>query len=83
MSRSIYLHLAVLLVKADLKREERVWKRKLRRTVHDIPWHNAHLLRDIGLETDGRTIGFTEPHHVTVERRIRHLRRVHRSRIVT
>ncbi|UGA54295.1 hypothetical protein [Vibrio sp. VB16] len=83
MSRSIYLHLAVLLVKADLKREERVWKRKLRRSVYDIPWESAHLLKDIGLETDGRTIGYSQPSHVIVERRIRHLRRVHRSRIVT
>jgi len=83
MSRSIYLHLAVFLVKADLKREERAWKRKIRRTVHDIPWDNAHLLRDIGLDTDGRTIGSRTPEHVLVDRRIRHLRRIHRSKIVT
>jgi hypothetical protein len=83
MSRSIYLHLAVLFVKADLKREERVWKRSIRRSVHDIPWDNAHLLRDIGLESDGRSIGHGAPKEVMVERRIRHLRRLHRSRLVT
>lgn len=83
MSRSIYLYLAVLLVKADLKREERIWKRKLRRSVYDIPWENKHLLKDIGLDTDGRAVGYSQPNHVIVERRIRHLRRVHRSRIVT
>lgn len=83
MSRSIYLHLAVLFVKADLKREEKAWKKELRRNVYDIPWNNTHLLKDIGLEADGRTIGYSIPTHIAVERRIRLLRRVHRTRIAT
>ncbi|CSC98210.1 Uncharacterised protein [Vibrio cholerae] len=32
MRQSIYLQLAVLLVRAELRREERVWKRKVRRS---------------------------------------------------
>lgn len=84
MSHSVYLTLATLLIKADLKREERVWKRKIRRSVHDVPWHNTHLLRDIGLESDGRAIGTASlPDHVLVERRIRHIRRVLSARIPT
>lgn len=83
MSHSVYLKLATVLVKADLKREEREWKRKLRRSAYDIPWNNAHLLRDIGLEQDGRPIGFSEPDSVKAERRVRHLRRVLSARILT
>ncbi|EGA67333.1 DUF1127 domain-containing protein [Vibrio brasiliensis] len=83
MSHSVYLKLATLLVKADLRREEQQWKRKLRRSAFDIPWNNAHLLRDIGLEQDGRPVGLTEPDSVKAERRIRHLRRVLSSRIPT
>ena len=83
MSHSVYLKLATVLVKADLKREEREWKRKVRRSAYDIPWNNAHLLRDIGLEQDGRPVGFTEPDSVKAERRIRHLRRVLSVRILT
>ncbi len=83
MSHSVYLKLATLLVKADLRREERDWKRKLRRSTFDIPWNNERLLRDIGLEQDGRPIGFTEPDSVKAERRIRHLRRVLSARIPT
>jgi hypothetical protein len=83
MSHSVYLKLATVLVKADLRREERVWKRKVRRSSHDIPWENAHLLRDIGLEVDGRTIGVSLPEAVKVERRMRHLRRVISTRLLT
>ncbi|MCZ4295197.1 MULTISPECIES: DUF1127 domain-containing protein [Vibrio] len=83
MSHSVYLKLATLLVKADLRREEKQWKRKLRRSAFDIPWNNEHLLRDIGLELDGRPIGFSEPDSVKAERRIRHLRRVLSARIPT
>jgi len=83
MSHSVYLKLATLLVKADLRREDRQWKRKLRRSAFDIPWNNEHLLRDIGLEKDGRPVGFSEPDSVKAERRIRHLRRVLSARIPT
>ena len=83
MSHSVYLKLATLLVKADLRREEREWKRRVRRSAFQIPWENAHLLRDIGLEQDGRPVGQTEPDSVKAERRIRHFRRVLSARIPT
>lgn len=83
MSHSLYLKLATVLVKADLRREERDWKRRVRRSRHDIPWENTHLLRDIGFDVDGRPIGLREPENVTAERRIRHLRRVLSARIPT
>ncbi|MCG9598362.1 DUF1127 domain-containing protein [Vibrio sp. Isolate25] len=83
MSHSVYLKLATLLVKADLRREEREWKRRVRRSAFHIPWENERLLRDIGLERDGRPVGHTEPDSVKAERRIRHLRRVLSARIPT
>ncbi|ARP39195.1 DUF1127 domain-containing protein [Vibrio syngnathi] len=83
MRHSVYLKLATVLIRADLRREEREWQRKVRRSSYDLPWNNTHLLRDIGLEPDGRPIGFSEPEVVTIERRVRHLRRVLSARIPT
>ncbi len=83
MRHSIYLKLATLLIKADLKREENEWQRRLRRSAHDIPWTNVHLLKDIGLDQDGRSAQVSIPDTVKVERRVRHLRRVLTARIPT
>ena len=83
MSHSVYLKLATFLVKVDLRREERAWKRRVRRVVFHLPFANEHLMRDIGLEKGGRCIGDTVPDSVKIERRIRHLRRVLSSRIST
>ncbi|WP_038173914.1 MULTISPECIES: hypothetical protein [Vibrio] len=83
MSHSVYLKLATLLIKADLRREDRQWKRKIRRDAYQIPWNNAYLLKDIGLEQDGRPIGTSEPDIVKAKRRVRHLRRVLSARIPT
>ncbi len=83
MRHSIYLKLAALLLKADLKREETQWQRKIRRSAHDIPWTNVHLLKDIGLDPDGRSTRASVPDNVRIERRVRHLRRVLTARIPT
>ncbi|WP_199459390.1 DUF1127 domain-containing protein [Vibrio owensii] len=83
MRHSIYLKLATVLLKADLKREEKQWQRMVRRSSHDIPWTNEHLLKDIGLDKDGRSTQASVPDAVKVERQVRHLRRVLTSRILT
>ncbi|MCE7599663.1 DUF1127 domain-containing protein [Vibrio fluvialis] len=83
MRHSVYLQLATLLVRADLRREEREWKRKVRRSAFDIPWHNEHLLKDIGLQVDGRPIGSSVPDAIKADRRVRHIRRVLSARIPT
>lgn len=83
MSHSIYLKLATVLVKADVRREEKAWQRKVRRSSFDIPWGNEHLLRDIGLDNEGRPLNKTITPEVKVERRLRHLRRVLTLRIPT
>lgn len=83
MRHSIYLHLATLFVRADLHREARVSRAKLRRATHEIPWGNTYLLRDIGLNADGRPLCGSEPHAVTAKRHVRHLRRAFRLKIST
>ncbi|MEI8635031.1 DUF1127 domain-containing protein [Vibrio sp. PP-XX7] len=81
MRHSLYLSLATLLIRADLRREERRWKRKVRAC--DIPWGNAHLLRDIGLESNGYHIGECMPEEERVARRVRSIRRLILLRIPT
>jgi hypothetical protein len=74
MRHSLYLTLATLLIKADLRREEKQWQRKIRRSAYAIPWDNAHLLRDIGLDTDGRLLGkaaLSDQHATRITYRIR------------
>ncbi|CAH1527121.1 MULTISPECIES: hypothetical protein [Vibrio] len=83
MRHSIYLKLATVLLKADLKREEKQWQSMVRRSSHNIPWTNEHLLRDIGLDKEGRSTQTCIPDAVKVERQVRHLRRVLTSRIPT
>ena len=83
MGHSIYLQLATLLVGADLRREERQWQRNVRRHAFELPFNSQHLLKDIGLESDGRAIGVSVPDSIKAERHIRHLRRVLSMRITT
>lgn len=75
MNHSIYLKLAIFLVKADLKHEERIWKRKVCRSAYDILWHNEYLLRDIGLDKEGRPLDNTLAPESKAKRHVRHLRR--------
>ncbi|OCH14066.1 MULTISPECIES: DUF1127 domain-containing protein [unclassified Aliivibrio] len=83
MRHSLYLRLATLLIKADFSREEREWKRSVRKAQYEIPWGNEYLLKDIGLHLDGRTINDLEVPAIKTERQIRHLRRLIRLRIAT
>lgn len=83
MRHSLYLQLATFFVRADLRREERVSRARLRRSTREVPWGNTYLLRDIGLNVDGSALCGSEPHVVTAERYIRHLRRASRLKILT
>jgi hypothetical protein len=83
MRHSLYLHLATLLIKADFAREEREWKRKVRKVRYEIPFGNEYLLKDIGLHFDGRTINDLEIPAIKAERQMRHLRRLVRLKITT
>ncbi len=83
MRHSLYLQLATFFVRADLRREERVSRAKVRRSTREIPWGNAYLLRDIGLNADASPFCGSEPHAVIAERYIRHLRRASRLKRLT
>ncbi|MGV2988691.1 DUF1127 domain-containing protein [Vibrio sp. E150_011] len=84
MRTSIYLTLATWLIKADLHHEEREWKRRYRRNAYQLPLYNEHLLRDIGLDSQGRPLGLvTHVPSVVATRKARHLRRGLKSTIAT
>jgi len=83
MRHSLYLHLAVFFVRADIRREERVWLAKTRRATSEIPLGNAYLLKDIGLNAEGRALCSAEPRDIAAKRRVRHLRRACRLKIAT
>ncbi|MCL9781395.1 DUF1127 domain-containing protein [Vibrio sp. S4M6] len=83
MRHSIYLKLAVLLVQADLRREEREYRKALRREAFLSPWQNEHLLKDIGLDREGRTTVVSVPVQVKAKRTVRLLRQSLHIRPVT
>lgn len=83
MRHSLYIQLAKFLLLADVKAEQRKWQKNARRTQYMLPYESKHLLKDVGLDRDG----FANKHYgVTVqavERRVRLMRYVLRSRLVT
>lgn len=80
MRHSIYIQLATLLIKADIKRDENAWKRKIRRSQYEIPWHSEYLLRDIGLDVTGRPLGEKLCPSLKAERRASLMRRALQAR---
>nr|WP_086940634.1 DUF1127 domain-containing protein [Thaumasiovibrio occultus] len=82
MKHSLYVKAAVVLLRWDIEREHRAWRRAHRRIAVDFPHLNEHLLRDIGIDPDGR-MNFTPAPHVTASRRAKHLRRLLRFRHTT
>ncbi|MGO2405637.1 hypothetical protein [Vibrio litoralis] len=83
MRHSIYIQLATLLIKAELKREQNAWLRKVRRAQYELPLHSEHLLRDIGLDRTGRPLGESLPVGNKAERRVTLMRRIFRTRLST
>ncbi|MDP5254593.1 MULTISPECIES: DUF1127 domain-containing protein [unclassified Vibrio] len=83
MRPSIYISLATWLIQQDLHRQDRQWRRNLRRRSYHVPWHNAHLLRDIGLDPQGRPLGQEMPIEQATQRRLAHLTRIVRWRMRT
>ncbi|CAH0541147.1 DUF1127 domain-containing protein [Vibrio marisflavi] len=83
MRHSIYLKLAVLLVKADLRREEREYKKAIRREAYFIPYQNQHLLKDIGLDKEGRANTISMPIQAKAKRTVNLLRQSVEARPIT
>ncbi len=82
MSRSVYIRLAVVLVRLDLAREERLWRKAHRRIRYVGPPLSEHLLRDIGFDSDGYAIGSTSP-QMKAKREVARIRKRLYSRNLT
>ncbi|WP_413111065.1 hypothetical protein [Thaumasiovibrio sp. DFM-14] len=82
MSQSIYLKLAVIFIRLDIHREQQAWRQMHRRIQIDLPSLNSHLLRDIGIEPDGR-MQYSQPTRKQAQRTMRHLRRTLRTSRIT
>lgn len=83
MRTSLYLTLAVWLIKADINKQETEWKRTLRRNRYHLPFHSEHLMRDVGFDKTGRPISGSAPTQIVAERKVHHIRRVLYSRLIT
>ena len=82
MRQSVYLRLAVLLVQLDVKREDALWRREHRRVQVHLPFPlSEYLLKDIGVDKEHRIS--RELLSSSASRKVRHLRREYKSRLVT
>ncbi|PSV26007.1 MULTISPECIES: hypothetical protein [unclassified Photobacterium] len=77
MRQSVYIRFAIFLIQQDVKREEALWRHQQRRVSVYLPVLSPHLMRDVGVESDGR---IALSHLVHAERKVRHLRRTLRFR---
>ena len=77
MRQSVYIRFAIFLIQQDVIREEALWRHQQRRVSVYLPVFSPHLLRDVGVESDGR---IALSHLVHAERKVRHLRRTLRFR---
>lgn len=83
MRQSLYLILATTLIKADINNELRKIRKEQRAIRYTILHFNAHLLRDIGLQTDGFDTGEKFPAAIKATRMVRYLRHLHYVRMKT
>lgn len=82
MRQSVYLRLAVFLVQLDVKREDAQWRREHRRIQVHMPYpFSAHLLKDMGIDKENRIS--QDQLTSSAARKVRHLRREYKSRLVT
>jgi hypothetical protein len=83
MRQSLFIILATTLIKADIHNELRK-KRKMQRPVRfEHLYFNDHIMRDIGLQSDGFAIGEKYPPAVKAKRTVRHLRHLYYAKIKT
>ncbi|MGF1741184.1 DUF1127 domain-containing protein [Vibrio profundum] len=81
--QSIYLQVATLLVRADLRREQRNWLRHARRDSYITPFHHKHLLRDIGLDIHGQLLNASQGVNTQADRKMLSIRRTLVMRPIT
>ncbi|WP_028023858.1 hypothetical protein [Enterovibrio calviensis] len=75
MNQSLYLRLAIMFVRLDLKREENQWRKNHRRVRYVGQPLSDHLMRDIGFEKDGFSIGHTVAPQYKAQREVVRMRR--------
>lgn len=81
MRQSVYLRIAVLLIRLDVHREDAAWRREHRRITIHLPHFSAHMLQDVGVGKDQRIAHNLVSTEAT--RMARHLRREYKSRLIT
>jgi len=83
MRQSLYIIIAIALIKADINNELRK-SRNLQRALRYPDLNlSANLLRDIGLQADGFDVGEKFPPAVKAKRTVRYLRHIHRLKVNT
>ncbi|GAM64284.1 hypothetical protein JCM19232_954 [Vibrio ishigakensis] len=80
MRESVLIKLATGLIYLDIKHQEHQWKAARRRHSYISHWNNAHLLRDIGLDSEGRA---THGKVMSAEHKVKLLYRALRWRTTT
>ncbi|CZF79097.1 hypothetical protein RN22_08340 [Grimontia sp. AD028] len=83
MNQSMYLRLAVFFVRMDIKREESAWRKAHRRIRYVGEPLSEHLMRDIGFEKDGLSIGHTVAPKFKAQREVARMRRKLRLNLTT
>lgn len=83
MNQSMYLRLAVFFVRMDIKREESAWRKAHRRIRYVGEPLSEHLMRDIGFEKDGLSIGHTVAPQFKAQREVARMRRKIRLNLTT
>lgn len=83
MNQSMYLRLAVFFVRMDIKREESAWRKAHRRIRYVGEPLSEHIMRDIGFEKDGLSIGHTVASQFKAQREVARMRRKLRLNLTT
>ncbi|MDD1783874.1 hypothetical protein LRP49_22080 [Enterovibrio sp. ZSDZ35] len=83
MNQSIYLRLATFFVRLDIKREEAAWRKAHRRVRYLGEPLSEHLLKDIGFERDGFSMGHTVAPEYKAQREVARIRRRLRLKLTT
>lgn len=83
MNQSVYLRLALFFVRIDIKREETAWRKAHRRIRYAGKPMSEHLMRDIGFEKDGFSIGHTVAPQFKAQREVARMRRKLRMNLTT
>ena len=83
MRPSIYLLLATLFIKADIYNELRKKEKQLRPQKVDVGYLSAHMMQDIGIQSDGFIVGERFPVAVKANRAVRYFRYIEYSKMNT